>query len=69
MYFQFYNLIPVLNAVENAALPITLDGVNEIVARDRSRAWIEKVGLAGRTTAVLINYRADSSNGWQLPGH
>lgn len=24
--FQFFNLIPVLNAVENTALPITLDG-------------------------------------------
>ncbi|MFZ3062989.1 MAG: ATP-binding cassette domain-containing protein, partial [Actinomycetota bacterium] len=25
--FQFYNLIPVLHAVENAALPLLLDGV------------------------------------------
>lgn len=26
--FQFFNLIPVLNATENAALPVTLDGLN-----------------------------------------
>ncbi|HNE06020.1 MAG TPA: ATP-binding cassette domain-containing protein, partial [Anaerolineales bacterium] len=25
--FQFFNLIPVLNATENAALPVTLDGL------------------------------------------
>jgi putative ABC transport system ATP-binding protein len=33
--FQFYNLIPVLNAVENAALPITLDGAKPAEARKK----------------------------------
>ena len=58
--FQFYNLIPVLNAVENAALPITLDGVNESKAKDRSRSWIEKVGLTGRSES-----RPDQLSGGQ----
>jgi putative ABC transport system ATP-binding protein len=58
--FQFYNLIPVLDAVENAALPITLDGVNEKEAKERSSGWIEKVGLKGRT-----NSRPDQLSGGQ----
>ena len=39
--FQFYNLIPVLNAVENAALPVTLDGVKPAEAQKTGR------GMAG----------------------
>ncbi len=58
--FQFYNLIPVLNAVENAALPITLDGVKEDIAKQRSLAWIEKVGLDGRSQS-----RPDQLSGGQ----
>jgi putative ABC transport system ATP-binding protein len=46
--FQFFNLIPVLDAVENAALPLTLDG--DPHARDKARAWLEKVGLGDRLT-------------------
>ena len=40
--FQFFNLIPVLTAVENAALPVTLDGVRPAEARQRAApaaAW------------------------------
>jgi len=44
--FQFFNLIPVLDAVENAALPLTLDGDGQ--ARDKARTWLEKVGLGDR---------------------
>lgn len=58
--FQFYNLIPVLTAVENAALPITLDGVHENAAMERSEVWIEKVGLSGRSLS-----RPDQLSGGQ----
>lgn len=40
--FQFYNLIPVLDATENAALPLILDGVNQAQARARARTWLER---------------------------
>ena len=43
--FQFFNLIPVLNALENAALPITLDGVKPAEAKARAAEWLDKVGL------------------------
>jgi putative ABC transport system ATP-binding protein len=46
--FQFYNLIPVLDAVENAALPLTLDGDGH--ARQRATDWLERVGLGDRLT-------------------
>jgi ABC-type lipoprotein export system ATPase subunit len=34
--FQFYNLIPVLTAAENAALPLILDGTKLSEARVRA---------------------------------
>ncbi len=48
--FQFFNLIPVLNSVENAALPLMLDGVRPAEARQKAGEWLERVGLANRQT-------------------
>jgi putative ABC transport system ATP-binding protein len=50
LVFQFYNLIPVLNAAENAALPVTLDGVKRPEARKRAAEWLERFGLSGRAS-------------------
>ena len=44
--FQFFNLIPVLDAVENAALPLTLDGAAG--AAETAVEWLTRVGLADR---------------------
>jgi len=46
--FQFFNLIPVLNALENAALPMILDGTRSDEALKRAREWLERVGLGHR---------------------
>ena len=46
--FQFYNLLPVLNATENAALPLLLDGVRAATANGRGAEWLHKVGLPDR---------------------
>jgi putative ABC transport system ATP-binding protein len=46
--FQFFNLIPVLDATENAALPLTLDGAAH--AEERAKDWLAKVGLGDRLT-------------------
>ncbi len=46
--FQFYNLIPVLDATENAALPLTLDGVKASTAKAKARQWLTLVGLGNR---------------------
>ena len=46
LIYQFYNLIPVLNVVENMTLPVLLDGrkVNE----ERLNELVETLGLSGR---------------------
>jgi putative ABC transport system ATP-binding protein len=46
--FQFFNLIPILTAVENAALPLLLDGANPAQAKQKAIEWLTKVGLGAR---------------------
>ncbi|HLF01191.1 MAG TPA: ABC transporter ATP-binding protein [Anaerolineales bacterium] len=58
--FQFFNLIPVLTAVENAALPVTLDGVKLDEARQRAANWLTRFGLGDRLT-----HRPDQLSGGQ----
>jgi putative ABC transport system ATP-binding protein len=48
--FQFFNLIPVLTAAENAAMPLILDGVPRAQALHRAEEALGKVGLADRST-------------------
>ncbi len=50
--FQFYNLIPVLTAVENVELPLLLARVRASEARERAIAALELVGLAERAGHV-----------------
>ncbi len=46
--FQFFNLIPILSSVENAALPLLLDGGNATQAKEKATEWLGKVGLGHR---------------------
>jgi len=46
--FQLYNLLPVLNAVENIELPLLISGVNAKEARSRSMEILETVKLTDR---------------------
>ncbi len=48
--FQFFNLIPVLTARENVAMPLILDGVKRPEALKRADAALAKVGLAERAS-------------------
>jgi putative ABC transport system ATP-binding protein len=50
--FQFYNLIPVLSAVENVELPLLVSRVDGSEARGRAIAALDLVGLAGRAGHV-----------------
>ena len=43
--FQFYNLLPVLSAVENVELPLLVSGTAPAEARRRAAAMLERVGL------------------------
>jgi putative ABC transport system ATP-binding protein len=46
--FQFYNLLPVLSAVENVELPLLVSGVRLREARKRALEALDQVGLAER---------------------
>ena len=48
--FQFYNLIPVLTAVENVELPLLLTSLSKKQRRDRALTALKVVGLAERAT-------------------
>ena len=44
--FQFYNLLPVLTAVENVEMPLLLSGISPSEARDRSMQALADMQLA-----------------------
>jgi len=46
--FQFYNLIPVLSALENVELPLLLTSLSRSERRKRARFALEIVGLSDR---------------------
>ncbi len=48
--FQFYNLIPVLNAFENVELPLTLTRLTKDTRRKKSETALQVVGLGDRMT-------------------
>jgi putative ABC transport system ATP-binding protein len=43
--FQFGELVPELTAVENVALPLLLEGESRAGSFDRSRGWLDRVGV------------------------
>ncbi|MEG6504886.1 ABC transporter ATP-binding protein [Nitratidesulfovibrio sp. 1201_IL3209] len=59
--FQFYNLIPVLNAQENVELPLLLTPLSGRERRDRARTALSMVGLSDR----LDHYPGQLSGGQQ----
>ncbi len=50
--FQAFNLLPALTALENATVPLLLNGVAPDSAANRARSLLEAVGLGGRTDAL-----------------
>src|SRR5258707_13067671 len=58
MIFQTFNLLPTLSAVENAALPLRLQGMRRKEAEHRAAAMLERVGLRTR-----ITHRPDEMSG------
>jgi putative ABC transport system ATP-binding protein/lipoprotein-releasing system ATP-binding protein len=46
--FQFFNLIPYLDSLENVCLPLYLSGYNKKSAKEKASAVLESVGLKER---------------------
>ena len=60
LIYQFYNLIPVLDVVENITLPVLMDGrkVNE----ERLQELLQTLGLEGRESTCPTSSPAASSS-------
>lgn len=56
--FQSFNLVPVMTAVENVALPLLLDGKGRVESHARAREVLESVGLVER-----LNHRPGELSG------
>ena len=48
--FQFFNLLPTMTALENVSLPLLLAGQRLEPAREAAAAWLERVGMANRSS-------------------
>ncbi len=59
--FQFFNLLPILTAEENVALPLLLDGFPFARVREKAVTLLEKVGLGGR-----IGHRPEQLSGGEM---
>ena len=68
--FQQYNLLPSLNAVENACLPLLVAGVPRRTAtgRVRGRCW-SAWAWRRRPKRFRRSFPAASSSGWPSPAH
>jgi putative ABC transport system ATP-binding protein len=54
--YQFFNLVPTLNAEENVRLVLELNGVRGAEARRRSAAMLEEVGLGDRLHSAIDTF-------------
>src|SRR5438093_7789379 len=48
--FQFFNLLPTLNVLENASLPLLLDGADGEETDRQAQRLLQRVGLSNRLT-------------------
>ena len=60
--FQFYNLMPVLTAVENVELPLLVARVHAKEARRRALAALDLVGSPAAPSTSLTSSRAASAS-------
>jgi len=54
--YQFFNLVPTLDAEENVRLVLELNGVHGAEARRRSAAVLQEVGLADRMRSAIDTF-------------
>jgi putative ABC transport system ATP-binding protein len=59
--FQFFNLLPILTAAENAGLPLLLEGIPFSKVKPKAEALLQKVGLGER-----IEHRPDQLSGGEM---
>lgn len=50
LVFQFFNLLPTMNVIENVSFPLLLQGVPYAESEGRARELLELVGMSDRAT-------------------
>jgi len=50
--FQAFNLLPTLNAAENASIPLLINGVPRKLAMEKAKAMLARVGLGDRSHSL-----------------
>ena len=63
--FQFFNLLPKLNVVQNVELPMIYSGVSGKERPHRAMAALAAVDLANRAGTAPASFPADNNNAWQ----
>ncbi len=53
LVFQFFNLLPTMNVLENVSLPLLLQGVSPRESEERAGEVIDLVGLVDRSTHFI----------------
>ena len=61
LVFQFFHLLPTLDALDNVLLPVMLERRATSADRDQARSLLDEVGLAARAT-----HRIDQLSGGEL---
>ncbi len=61
LVFQFFNLLPLLSARENVALPLLLAGARRAAAERSADEWLGRVGLGAR-----LGHRPDELSGGEM---
>jgi putative ABC transport system ATP-binding protein len=59
--FQFFNLLPILTALENVSLPLLLEGIPFPEAKPRAEKLLAQVGLANR-----MDHRPEQLSGGEM---
>jgi len=59
--FQFFNLLPILTAAENVALPLLLEGRPFSEIKPQAELYLQKVGLADR-----VEHRPEQLSGGEM---
>ena len=67
--FQFFNLLPILTAVENVSLPLLLDGIPFSRIKSKAVTSWNRWDLASARSTGRNSSRAARCSGWPSPGH
>ncbi|MBI4649864.1 ABC transporter ATP-binding protein [Candidatus Desantisbacteria bacterium] len=59
--FQFFNLLPILSAMENVGLPLLLEGIPLSKIKSKVETLLQKVGLEGR-----MEHRPEQLSGGEM---